>query len=766
MNDRRLDSFDTLGNLNEDVSTATGAWNALREANNEGTLRAALDAGVFDDLLNKPEDRRPGACDPVEFPVFVAVQDYKTAVQAYETAVQDCNAAVRDYETAVRDYKTAVTTAKQEKEQSKIQELTAALSRSLSTTVVSTAATVVDKATAVHATAKTVIIILDSSAKLNNGSEHTRQSTPRQESSNGASRTAPRRTSTMTTEPFVFPKEVQQKQLPELFRRFGAYLGQLMASSEAANELEKLDITATVEAILSFSDNTTSLDDANRDTSVHTEKEKKVVQPVLAAILWKMMHLVGSIAGLKVGSPARNHVIRERCIAPSVAVNESDRIIDITLFKDGKWTSKLQEVFREFPIEVKCLNLVRENAVTLSGQSKDQLLGHLHKRLRWAFEFGNLGVDCTATGAVMTLAHVEIVQVCLVGMGSASADVIQKSSGKLPLFSKVAVQNLLRGQGNEALLDELFSIDAVEEPIPTGMDALFRILLCNSCDLFTPYWQEKASYRANDGTGTYALENRLGAGAFGTVYSLNGHPSMVVKAPHGSMFTKTIKNEIAVLSELNSVTTCVNVPLLQSRGDLAINVRGSEVMLPALATSPRGKPIDQLFTLLHEDNGRGILILLVAEGVRRALEFAHGKLWFHLDVRPSNIVVEFDNNRNATRAVLIDWGIASKQEVTGFRGSKLYAHDDILAKRTPDLWTPEAKHDYASLFYTLVVMQGKGHVPWGSYCNTRAADLGVYLAKRQEKAIAVCNACFPAVKAQMEELLVKMDVNNMDVDDA
>jgi serine/threonine protein kinase len=150
-------------------------------------------------------------------------------------------------------------------------------------------------------------------------------------------------------------------------------------------------------------------------------------------------------------------------------------------------------------------------------------------------------------------------------------------------------------------------------------------------------------------------------------------------------------------------------------------------------------------------------ILFVAEGVRRALEFAHGKLWFHLDVRPSNIVIEFDNNGNTMRAVLIDWGIASNQEVTGFQGSKLYAHDDIFTQKTTESWIPEAKHDYASLFYTLVVMQGKGHVPWGSYCNTKADDLAVYVAKRRKIAIAVCNACAPLVKGEMKKKRKKIE---------
>jgi hypothetical protein len=62
-------------------------------------------------------------------------------------------------------------------------------------------------------------------------------------------------------------------------------------------------------------------------------------------------------------------------------------------------------------------------------------------------------------------------------------------------------------------------------------------------------------------------------------------------------------------------------------------------------------------------------------------------------------------------------------------------------------------------------MQGKGRVPWGSYCNTKADDLNVYVAKRQQIAVAVCHACSPAVKDEMKKLLKKMKTtaSNMDV---
>jgi hypothetical protein len=320
MNGRRLDLLDTVGNLNVDVANAKGAWNALREAYNEGTLQEAVGtaANTFDYLLNKPEDMRHGKYDPIEFPVFVAVQDYHTAVEDYKAAIEDYNTAANLVNEHARTRQAEASNIDQNQELTATQALllekanrvrdrelaTANRVRDKANRVRDKAVRVVDMANIVRAAAKAVFFILDSSAKLNNGSEHTRQSTPRRVSSNPASRTAPQKTSAMTTETFHFPLEVQQKQLPDLFKRFCTCIDELMASSEAANELDNLNITATVEAILSLSENSISLDIANRARPDRQRvrkfgKENTVVQPVLAAILWKMMQLVGSAADLK-----------------------------------------------------------------------------------------------------------------------------------------------------------------------------------------------------------------------------------------------------------------------------------------------------------------------------------------------------------------------------------------------------------------------------------------------------------------------------------
>jgi serine/threonine protein kinase len=149
------------------------------------------------------------------------------------------------------------------------------------------------------------------------------------------------------------------------------------------------------------------------------------------------------------------------------------------------------------------------------------------------------------------------------------------------------------------------------------------------------------------------LENRLGAGAYGTVFSVTGFSNIVVKASQGSgSYDCKITNEIKVLTAFNSgISKCVNIPQLQNTGILAVSVRGSRVDLKAFVTRPKGVPIDHLCTQLHDTIEQKIL--LVAEGVRAALDFAHRISWFYLDVRPSNIVFELEGQK-VKRAILIE----------------------------------------------------------------------------------------------------------------
>jgi hypothetical protein len=460
------------------------------------------------------------------------------------------------------------------------------------------------------------------------GTELSRESTTSSETENAAPARIVAGIITITT--MQIPYTFDGTGTPLIFENFTEYLGELMTTTNADNKFNKDDTTATVEKILRFP----SVNDDTAATA-RVPAPRGTETDVLRAILSKMTEL-----------------------ARSLRMTEGEDLPLLTA------SQILDTAYRELPIEVKYLET--GDVETLSARAADKVIARLSNRVRSAFDFCSLGVDCTATGAVVSLVHVEVVQLSLVGMGTPSAEVIPRSTGKLPLFSKAVVEKLLgpKTELNEkyqekrnTFLSELFPYGIETGPIPAGMDVLFRILLCNPSDLSTPYWQEHALYQTTttaDGPRIdYVLENRLGAGAFGAVFSVTGFSNIVVKASQGSgSYDWKITNEIKVLTAFNSgISKCVNIPQLQNTGILAVSIGGCRVDLKAFVSSPRGLPIDHLCTQLHDTIEQKIL--LVAEGVRAALDFAHRISWFYLDVRPSNIVFELEGQK-VKRAILIE----------------------------------------------------------------------------------------------------------------
>lgn len=789
----------TLGRLAVDLANAKKAMETLKATKEEDAplqldliLEAAAKAlVVYRTFSNTPPDINNSEWSTVDYPVYSAVEEFEKAVEDLKRAIKQKEEAQdqlmqAESKAQEEEDKYSLAASKDPKDLQLLEDLKTIASFAAEKVcdkaekVCDKAEKVWDKAEKVYKGAALVSTQLNSFAKLNNGSEVTSQS---QTPSQGINKLVenpkhapiidsedPTTTMLRSPKPLTFPHRPAPPASVESFYNFLEALmkdAPVVVKDKEEPFLKEL-IEATVKRIRNFPEDNQSpaVSDDNpygrARVPVPPGLEKEGVQPLLGAILSMMMQLVGR-STMKAGSPARNHLERERSIiAQNTNGSEKERYIDFTLLKDVKWTPQLQGAYRELPIEAKCLGTKKKVLATLLLEAMDQVIGHLSKRLRSAFDFGGVGVDCKATGAVMTLAHIEIVQLSLCGMGSADARLELSSTEKRPLFSKEVVTKLLGATDNDMkappFLEELFPEGKEATSVCSeGMDALFQILLCETDELFTPYWRNNARYESTmPNNKTYELQKRLGAGAFGTVYSVEDVPNMVVKASHKSeqyqnSGTDTIENEIKVLKALQTASSkCVNIPQFLNNGTLAIKVRGSQVNFPALGTSPMGVSIDHhLHTLPVPFGSIKEAILLVAKDVRAALDFAHIRSWFHLDVRPSNIVLEMDEQSKPFRAILIDWGIASENRasVTGFRGSKLYAHREIFLKQK-EKWIPEAKHDLASLFYTLVVMAGGGHVPWSPY----PADIKIFLEFRQTLAETIYETSGSDLSDIMREL--------------
>ena len=110
----------------------------------------------------------------------------------------------------------------------------------------------------------------------------------------------------------------------------------------------------------------------------------------------------------------------------------------------------------------------------------------------------------------------------------------------------------------------------------------------------------------------------------------------------------------------------------------------------------------------------------VCKGVKACLEYAHSEGWCHLDVQPSNVIVEPDLGNSPEQDIvkLIDWGSAAmmKEKLDHYRGTPPFSHPNLLRLDKKD-WVknnPKADFDMYSLAMTACYLL-RGRMPWDGF---------------------------------------------------
>jgi Protein kinase domain len=442
-----------------------------------------------------------------------------------------------------------------------------------------------------------------------------------------------------------------------------------------------------------------------------------VVHAILAALLRLMATAVEeSRTGEKTSSPAKG-VQEEQHNEPEKSSLKGRNEADAVLSKGRKSLPFQLRSLLLLSAEIKPLGRETMPLVNIMGQGMDQLLRHQAKQLLYAFGFGGTGVDSHCTGIVMTLVHIEVIQLRFT-LESFEFDLL--STGKLPLFPKDCIEEKLvnwkcsnskdKQEEIKKFLVELFPESADgnasgnSSGIPKGLVMLWKLLNTSSADLFKDYC-DGGHYVAEGGGEQYALGVCLGSGAFGDVYSVVDSQEHVIKVAK-SGYIPEILDEIETLRSLESENP--HIPKLVNHGNLRVLIRSRAVVLPAMMTCPRGESnAHQVFLTIGDDEDE---LCAVATQMLSALKHAHAKQLCHLDVKPSNIVLV---SREPPRYLLVDWGCSRKMcdEVNGFIGSDNYAHDYVhMMDREQKDWKPVEQLDKASLLYTLVVLSRKKEV--------------------------------------------------------
>jgi hypothetical protein len=374
----------------------------------------------------------------------------------------------------------------------------------------------------------------------------------------------------------------------------------------------------------------------------------------------------------------------------------------------------------------------------------------LAKRLLVAFEVGNVGVNAVAFGVLITPVYVQVLNLELIGMGTAKVDVVLRKTTLAPLVSAAAFDHLVKDTNTiNYLRSKLFPADYVEPDVPLGLKRLWALMHASEesigASLFAQPNASATFYRLQPVTNElFTPEDPvrragalIGTGSHGTVYKSSTDDETCIKASRVGE-TLHIAREVKALQLLNA-GQCKYIPKLVFVGKLEYGIRQVTVAVPAIVISPLGKPVVSV-SGTKKETAKKLLVEMYA-----ALVFAHKKGVFHLDVRLDNIIFNATDNV----FVLIDWSSAacSDERVVGFRGSLAFAHVEIHKKESTQRWKPAPKHDFASLAFSVAAFIHGRAVPWDGFSRPLSGDdaeESVFVARRRISSAQLKTACIPA----------------------
>jgi hypothetical protein len=463
------------------------------------------------------------------------------------------------------------------------------------------------------------------------------------------------------------------------------------------NSAEKTDDSAenvknTTDAILGWK-NGTDVDKAIKYARPPTDNDKETTadQPILHAVLCR---IIAILADSSTDSPDTSAVLHEyehgltteQSVAGSYLHNMKRRRIDLTAHQRKEYLAVVLPTMVEKAVEIKTAPDEKGRFETAIKKGKSQVVGHLGKRLLYAFDFGGAGKNAEAAGICLTHLSIEVIKMTLSGVGTADIDLAATGTGLVPLLGTD-----LLSKGHE---DFLKSTDANGFVLLAGalIYAIPKEFELMALTQVTPIEQE-----LND-------IQYLGSGAFSNVVAVGlkdkEGKGEFMKMPKSAALEKSLEGEAVILRKLQINGSSFSIPqlcLAENVSRIQSVIRGEISKMAGLRlVGIVGIPLHRVPRNKWADHSKDIITT-----VFKALQFAHNRNIYHLDVRPGNIIVDFPES--GCKAMLSDWGCsvdsAVESSLKKFRGCTPYAHDSLLAQfKTVKL---NSHLDFASLAYTL-----------------------------------------------------------------
>ena len=512
----------------------------------------------------------------------------------------------------------------------------------------------------------------------------------------------------------------------------GQFYSYLAQSFQLAEVLKKGDeqckdkIAQTVKGIISWEVNTTDERPVQFFAPGYKSQETEEVQPIMYAIMVKIAKLLTAVP---------QHITAEQGIPRLDRL--SGRYVDFVVIHEEEYLRAIPPAMLGIPIEVKPVTRTSCSTEKLLLQAQNQLIGHLAKRCVPSLDFAGIGEDCKVFGLELTMASVSVVVLELSGVGTDEVDIETSRSKRVPLFDKDTRANLFQEEDvrrgvensfdtNKEGRDGAQAFDENVRDMPAGFFLLARTIMSVQKGLGTVSINGSGchlSLRPEGLESPIKTVQHLGSGAFAHALELevkNGNDGVFLKMPKTFQMVKALERESNALKALR---LCDNIPKLYDTNKiirtLDIKIRCEMSQLPCLPLKGLiGLPANQGVMVLVADKLNDAL-QTIFRVVYDALEFASGKGWAHLDVRPSNIITRDDrSDGGGFHVMLIDWGCAhsTNSKLKGFIGCPPYAHDKLFGLKRE--WQPSLCHDLASLAYSIASLYTR-YLPWSGFANQK-----------------------------------------------
>ncbi|KAI2495406.1 hypothetical protein MHU86_19120 [Fragilaria crotonensis] len=246
----------------------------------------------------------------------------------------------------------------------------------------------------------------------------------------------------------------------------------ILVSNDAQYSLK---IERTVNAILGWNvgDNSSTESSAIEFFSPGCVAQELVgVQPILYALMFKMIHVLG----------LEQHVMQEQRIQ-MVGIRASPAVDFVVSALQEENSAETSTAGLGLPIEAKPVALSNSKVCKLLLDAQNQVVGHLAKKAMFFFDMGGIGEDCTFVGLALSMSSIVVLVVELSGVGTESVMITTKRTKQAPLFDEATRKHLFVEKATE--VEALFK-DALEgQDMPTGFGLLARTLMSVQCGLGT-----------------------------------------------------------------------------------------------------------------------------------------------------------------------------------------------------------------------------------------------------------------------------------------